>query len=1022
MCKSALCLVLVVVCVGSAEGAPLAPNHSSLRGNLCLWLRTPESTYDPGAGIWTDLSGKGNDARADVTGFVGPALSSGENAAVFSRPFSAVHFSPTAQELLRATNLNGGAGLANLTVFSVVKLVETGGVDQRPVGFGAYTAGILSNCFDMSFDVTVRKNNGSIAGKTQDFPVGQYVIYAARMDPSVITMWFNSTGTLSLAFTATGSSYTTSTDEFYVGDLRYTPAGDFDVAEVVVFNTALTDAQVAGVSEWLQTHAGIKAKTAASGARPADGATDISRDVTLLWTPVESAIQRDVYFGAAFEDVNNADRAHPTGVLLSRAQTATTFNPGRLEFGTTYYWRIDEVNSAPDGTIFKGDTWSFTTEPVAYPIAGGKIFVSASSSASGQGPENTVNGSGLTGDLHSDGLATMWLSATGATGPAWIQYEFDKVYKLAEMWVWNHNGSLERAVGLGCKSVSVEYSVNGTDYTAVGTNQEFARASGKVGYAHNTVVDLGGIAAKYVRLTITSNWGSVLTQYGLSEVRFFSVPVLAREPSPSAGATNVDVSAPLSWRAGREAARHNVFISTDQQAVTNGTAAVQTVTPPSYAAALDLASTYYWRVDEVNEAQTPSLWQGDLWSFSTETYDVVDDFESYTNDSPKRVFQAWIDGTGFSPDEFFPKGNTGNGSGALVGYDPTLGPIMETKTVHGGKKAMPLCYGYGGKTTSEATRTFDSPQDWTKHGIRSLCLYFSGRTDNGGARLYVRINNGAKLFYPGDADDLKQPIWMALIADLATVGADLSSVNTLTIGVEGAAATGTLLIDDIGLYPMTGELITPAEPSTSGLLARFRLDGDAKDAAGSHDGTLVNMPMFVAGKDGQAMNVNLDQYVTIPYSADLSLNSFTVAAWVNVSDIAGARGILGTRFGGDQTFDLKVNATSIQGDIGDGAAWLNTAVTIPVVLSVGQWYHIAYAIDHVRGTAELYVNGLPARTIAITGTPLFMKAGQELRIGTSNKTEYMRGSIDEVRIYNRALPPAEVAGLAGRTAPLYKPF
>ncbi len=756
---------------------------------------------------------------------------------------------------------------------------------------------------------------------------------------------------------------------------------------------------------------------------PADKTTDVPREVVLSWTPGEYAKTHDVYLGTVFDDVNTASRTDPRGVLVNQGQADPTYDPpGRLAFGTTYYWRVDEVNALPDSTIFKGAVWKFATEPVAYPVARQSITVTASSSEPNQGPENTINGSGLTDDLHSEDLKAMWLTAQDATGPAWIQYEFDRVLRLDHLWVWNHNGLLEPMLGLGAKNVSIEYSTNGTDYTAVGTNQEFARAPGKVGYAHNTVVDLGGIAAKYVRLTITSNWGSVLTQYGLSEVRFFSVPVLAREPSPSAGATNVDVSAPLSWRAGREAARHNVSISTDQQAVTNGTAAVQTVTPPSDAAALDLASTYYWRVDEVNEAETPSLWQGDLWSFSTETFDVVDDFESYTNDSPKRVFQAWIDGAGFSPDEFFPKGNTGNGSGALVGYDPTLGPIMETKTVHGGKKVMPLCYGYGGKTTSEATRTFDSPQDWTKHGIRSLCLYFSGRTDNGGARLYVRINNGAKLFYPGDADDLKQPIWMALIADLAAAGADLSSVKTLTIGVEGAAATGTLLIDDIGLYPMTGELITPAEPSTSGLLARFRLDGDAKDAAGSHDGTLVNMPMFVAGKDGQAMNVNLDQYVTIPYSADLSLNSFTVAAWVNVSDIAGARGILGTRFGGDQTFDLKVNATSIQGDIGDGTAWLNTAVTIPVVLSVGQWYHIAYAIDPVRGTAELYVNGLPARTIAITGTPLFMKAGQELRIGTSNKTEYMRGSIDEVRIYNRALPPAEVAGLAGRTAPLYKPF
>ena len=43
------------------------------------------------------------------------------------------------------------------------------------------------------------------------------------------------------------------------------------------------------------------------------------------------------------------------------------------------------------------------------------------------GPEKTIDGSGMTGDLHGIGT-TMWLSA--GTPPNWIQYEFDKVYKL----------------------------------------------------------------------------------------------------------------------------------------------------------------------------------------------------------------------------------------------------------------------------------------------------------------------------------------------------------------------------------------------------------------------------------------------------------------------------------------------------------------------------------------------------------------------------------------------------------------
>jgi len=75
-----------------------------------------------------------------------------------------------------------------------------------------------------------------------------------------------------------------------------------------------------------------------------------------------------------------------------------------------------------------------------------------------------------------------------------------------------------------------------------------------------------------VRLTINSNWGGILKQYGLSEVRFFSVPVFAREPSPIPGASHVDVDVALSWRAGREAASTRVP-EHDKQAVTDGTAA-----------------------------------------------------------------------------------------------------------------------------------------------------------------------------------------------------------------------------------------------------------------------------------------------------------------------------------------------------------------------------------------------------------------------------------------------------------------
>ncbi|MHC4510561.1 MAG: hypothetical protein ACYTAO_16665 [Planctomycetota bacterium] len=76
-------------------------------------------------------------------------------------------------------------------------------------------------------------------------------------------------------------------------------------------------------------------------------------------------------------------------------------------------------------------------------------------------------------------------------------------------------------------------------------------APGTDDYAHDTTVDFGGAVAQFVRLTASSNWGGVLPQYSLSEVRLFYIPVSARKPSPNSGATDVDLDVTLSWRAGK---------------------------------------------------------------------------------------------------------------------------------------------------------------------------------------------------------------------------------------------------------------------------------------------------------------------------------------------------------------------------------------------------------------------------------------------------------------------------------------
>ena len=62
--------------------------------------------------------------------------------------------------------------------------------------------------------------------------------------------------------------------------------------------------------------------------------------------------------------------------------------------------------------------------------------------------------------------------------------------------------------------------------------------------------------------------------------------------------------ATLNWRPGREAASHKVYFGKDMAAVTDGTAPVQTVADHRFTpGAMEYGQTYYWRVDEVNEAK-----------------------------------------------------------------------------------------------------------------------------------------------------------------------------------------------------------------------------------------------------------------------------------------------------------------------------------------------------------------------------------------------------------------------------------
>jgi hypothetical protein len=261
----------------------------------------------------------------------------------------------------------------------------------------------------------------------------------------------------------------------------------------------------------------------------------------------------------------------------------------------------------------------------------------------------------------------------------------------------------------------------------------------------------------------------------------------------------------LTWVPGVFADSHEVYFGTEAEAVKNA----DTSSPEfkgsgnlgseSYdAGQLEWDTTYYWRIDEANTANTDSPWTGPVWSFTTADFLVVDDFESYNDldegePGSNRIYLAWVDG--FDNPAI---------NGSIVGYANP--PFAEQTIVHGGSQSMPLEYNNAvGK--SEATLTLTSTRDWTINGVNKLTIWFRGSGSNAAENLYVALNGNAVVNHDNSEAALRNSWteWNIDLTRFADQGVNLANVTSITLGVGNrtnpvAGGSGMLYFDDIRLY------------------------------------------------------------------------------------------------------------------------------------------------------------------------------------------------------------------------------
>ncbi|MHC4286612.1 MAG: hypothetical protein ACYSWZ_27195, partial [Planctomycetota bacterium] len=90
---------------------------------------------------------------------------------------------------------------------------------------------------------------------------------------------------------------------------------------------------------------------------PAHGAMRYKEDPKPLnWKIGDKASRHDVYLGTDMEAVSNADKSDTAGIYRGRQVSADYIPSESLQWGRTYYWRVDEYSA--DNTISKGNVWS----------------------------------------------------------------------------------------------------------------------------------------------------------------------------------------------------------------------------------------------------------------------------------------------------------------------------------------------------------------------------------------------------------------------------------------------------------------------------------------------------------------------------------------------------------------------------------------------------------------------------------------------------------------------------------------
>jgi len=521
----------------------------------------------------------------------------------------------------------------------------------------------------------------------------------------------------------------------------------------------------------------------------------------------------------------------------------------------------------------------------------------------------------------------------------------------------------------------------------------------------------------------------------------------ARYPNPPGGTGDVEPDVLLTWVPACTSGGQRVYCSLAESQVRSAAADALRATLPSDAnslrAPLELGRTYYWRVDSAATTDANFFYPGDTWSFTTANHITVDDFQTYPDDgSLQNAWKSW----GWS--------------------DVYLGADSQTCDA-----SLNFGHRYDAVSWPYVLHVFDGPQDWMQAGEKVLQILLRGNApDPADGEMYIALTDGIvgqMVPYAGPmiiGSEGRWYAWHIALTDFNTI--DLTHVRAMAIGIRpksdlgDRSPEGIISVTDISLYPtlrledrrpradLNGDWTVDSRDlermaadwlrtrvrsyavvEPNGPVLSYTFDGHANDSAGTAHGQVRGRATYAPGV--------YDQAIRLAYPGDAVTVTDAASAFAGIRD---AISIAFWQYGDDSShlndtvccsnYEYGKSNPAISINLG---CWRNPGQyrwdcgspwSIDNRLAgrhgdkkewTGRWNHWVFTKDARsgpdgrKGRMEIWLNGELYDSRTGADSPITNITSFEIGDGWYGRYD---GLIDDFRIYDYALSPAEVAWVA----------